>query len=131
MKAALLGAFAIVLAGTGASPAARALPAAPPPEAAAAGHIALLPVRHHRHHGHWRHWSYRYSPYASPEAEPPPTAPETTPAPPSRVPYSGSAQPVAPPAPTQSSRDTASRGARGSGSSRPAIRWVDPEKPAR
>jgi len=130
MKAALLGGFAIVLAGIGTTPAARALPIAPLPEAAAE-HMALLPVRHHRHHGYWRRWSYRYSPYASPEAEPPPTAPEATPAPSSRAPYSGSAQPVAPPAQTQPSRDTASRSTRGSGSSRPAIRWVDPDRPAR
>src|SRR5438309_493818 len=130
MKAALLGGFAIVLAGIGTTPAARALPIAPLPEAAAAAHTALLPVRHHRHHGYWRRWSYRYSPYASPETEPPPTAPEATPAPSSRAPERGSGRPIVPPAAqTPSSRDTASRAARGSGSSRPAIRWVDPDRP--
>ena len=131
MKAAWLGACVIVLAGIGLAPAARALPAAPLPEAVAAGHTALLPVRHHRHHGHWRRWSDRYMPYASPETEPPATAPETAPPPAHRTPYSGSARPVAPPAQTQPSRDTTSRAARGSGSSRPAIRWVDPDKPVR
>ena len=131
MKAALLGGFAIILAGIGLAPTARALPAAPLPEAAAAGHMALLPVRHHRRHGYGRHWSYRYSPYASPETEGPPTAAETTPAPSYRGPNSGSAQPVVPPAQTQPSRDTAGRAARGSGSSRPAIRWVDPDRPTR
>ena len=70
-------------------------------------------------------------PYASPETEPPATAPETAPPPAHRTPYSGSARPVAPPAQTQPSRDTTSRAARGSGSSRPAIRWVDPDKPVR
>jgi len=129
MKAALLGGFAIVLAGIGTAPAARALPAAPLPEAAAAGHMALLPIRHHRHHGYWRHWSDRYAPYSSSEAEPPTTGPEATPAPSYRS--GGSAQPVVPPAQTQSSRDTPSRATRGSGSSRPAIRWVDPDRPAR
>ena len=131
MKAALLGGFAIVLAAIGTAPAARALPAAPLPEAAGAGHMALLPIRHHRHHGYGRHWSDRYAPYSSQETEPPPTAPEATPAPSYRVPNSGSAQPVVPPTQTQPSRDTASRAARGSGSSRPAIRWVDPDRPAR
>jgi hypothetical protein len=131
MKAALLGGFAIVLAGIGTAPTARALPAAPLSEAAAAVHTALLPVRHHRHHGYWRHWSDRYSPYPSPESEPPTTGPEATPAPSYRAPNSGSARPVVPPAPTQSARETASRAARGSGSSRPAIRWVDPDRPAR
>src|SRR5467141_1859020 len=127
MKAALLGAFAILLAGTGTAPTARALPAAPLAEAAATGHTALLPIRHHRHHGRWRHWSSRYPPYSEPEAVSPTTAPEATPAPPYRgtEPYRGaergSAQPVVPPAHTQSSRDTTSRAARGSGSSRPAI----------
>jgi hypothetical protein len=130
MKAALLGGFAILLAGIGTAPAARALPAAPLPELAAAGHTALLPIRHHRHHGYGRHWSDRYAPYSSQETEPPPTAPEATPAPSYRAPESGSAQPVVPPA-APSSRDTASRAARGSGSSRPAIRWVDPDRPAR
>jgi hypothetical protein len=128
MKAALLGGFAIVLVAIGTAPTARALPAAPLPEAAAAGHMALLlPVRHHRHHGHWRHWSDRYAPYASPETEPPTTAPDTS----DRGPYSGSARPVVPPTQTQPSRDTTSRSTRGSGSSRPAIRWVDPDKPVR
>jgi len=51
MKAALLGAFAIVLAGIGPAPTARALPASPVAEATATGHAALLPIRHHRHHG--------------------------------------------------------------------------------
>jgi hypothetical protein len=131
MKAALLGGFAIVLTGIGLAPMARALPAAPLPEAAGAVHTALLPIRHHRHHGYGRHWSDRYSPYSSQETEPPPTTPEATPAPSYRAPNSGSAQPVVPPAQTQSPRETASRGARGSGSSRPAIRWVDPDRPAR
>jgi hypothetical protein len=130
MKAALLGGFAIVLAAIGTAPAARALPAAPLPEAAGAGHRALLPIPPHRHHGYWRHWSDRYAPYSSQETEPPATAPEATPAPSYRAPERGSARPVGPPA-APSSRDTASGAARGSGSSRPAIRWVDPEKPAR
>ena len=130
MKAALLGAFAILLAGIGTAPTARALPAAPLAEAAATGHTAL-PIRHHRHHGRWRHWSYRYPPYSEPEAASPTTTPEATPAPPYRGAERGSAQPVVPPAHTQSSRDTTSRAARGSGSSRPAIRWVDPDRPAR
>src|SRR5229473_6093567 len=128
MKAALLGGFAIILAGIGTAPAARALPVAPLSGLAAAGHMALLPVRHHRHHGYGRHWSDRYSPYSSPETEPPTTAPETTPAPSYRAPNSGSAQPAVPPAAAPSSRDTASRAARGSGSSRPAISWVDPDR---
>jgi hypothetical protein len=130
MKAALLGGFAIVLAGIGLAPTAWALPAAPLPEAAAAGHMALLPIRHHRRHGYGRHWSDRYSPYSSQETEPPTTAPEATAAPSYRTPESGSARPVGPPA-APSSRDTASGAARGSGSSRPAIRWVDPDRPAR
>src|SRR5437588_5318248 len=113
MKAAWLGASVIVLAGIGPAPAARALPAAPLPEAVAAGHMALLPVRHHRHHGHWRRWSDRYAPYSSPETEPPTTAPEATPAPSYRAPESGSGRPIVPPAAqAPSSRDTASRPAR-------------------
>jgi len=131
MKAALLGAFAILLAGTVLAPPARALPAVPLPELAAAGHMALLPIRHHRRHGYWRRWSDRYAPYSSSETEPPPPAPETTPAPSYRAPNRRSAQPVVPPAVTPPSRDTASHGTRGSGSSRPAIRWVDPDRPAR
>ena len=131
MKAALLGGFAIFLVAIGTAPTAWALPAAPLPEAAVAGHMALLPVRHHRHHGYWRHWSDRYAPYPSPETELPTTAPETTPPPSGRAPYSGSAQPIVPPAQPQPSRDTTSRSTRGSGSSRPAIRWVDPDKPVR
>jgi len=131
MKAALLGAFAILLAGIGPAPTARALPAAPLAEAAATGHTALLPIRHHRHHWRGRRWSDRYSPYSEPEATPPATAAETAPTPPSRGTERGLARPVVPPAHTQSSRDTTSRAARGSGSSRPAIRWVDPDRPAR
>jgi hypothetical protein len=132
-KAALLGGFAIFLVAIGTAPTARASPAvARPPEAGSAGHMALLlPVRHHRHHGYWRHWSDRYAPYPSPETEPPTTAPETTPPPSDRAPYSGSARPVVPPTQPQPSRDTTSRSTRGSGSSRPAIRWVDPDKPVR
>src|SRR5437773_6949960 len=73
MKAALLGAFAIALAGIWTAPTARALPTAPLPEMAAAGHTALLPIRHHRRHGRWRHWSHRYPPYSQPEAASPTT----------------------------------------------------------
>jgi len=131
MKPALFGAIAIVLAGIGPAPTARALPTAPLPEMAAAGHAALLPIRHHRRHGRWRHWSYQYPPYSQPEAASPTTAPEALPARPYRGTESGSAQPVVPPAATQSSRDTGNRATRGSGSSRPAIRWVDPDRPAR
>src|SRR5260370_41404374 len=82
MKAALLGGFAIVLAGTVLAPTAQALPAAPLPEAAAVGHMALLPVRHHRHHGYWRPWPDRYAPYSSPATHPPPPPPEKPPPPP-------------------------------------------------
>src|SRR5467141_2002391 len=133
MKAALLGAFAILLAGTGTAPTARALPAAPLAEAAATGHTALLPIRHHRHHWRGRRWSDRYPPYSQPEAEAasPTTAPEATPAPPYRGAARGLARPVVPPTATQPSRDTTNRAVRGSGSSRPAIRWVDPDRPAR
>jgi hypothetical protein len=131
MKAALLGAFAIVLAGIGTAPTARALPAAPLAEAAAAGHAALVPIRHHRHHWRGRRWSDRYGLYSEPEATPPATAAETAPTPPYRGTESRSAQPVVPPAQTQPSRDTTNRATRGSGSSRPAIRWVDPDRPAR
>jgi hypothetical protein len=115
IKAAWIGAFAIALV-TPAS-AGWALPNPPalaPAVAAATG--PLLVIRHH--HGHWRHRHSRWPGDDEPEA----AAPGTD------QPGAAVAPPVtaARPPPTAPSRAT-----RGSGSSAPAIRWVDPEKPVR
>jgi hypothetical protein len=90
-------------------------PALAPAVAAATG--PLLLIRHHRH-GYWRHRHSRWPSDDEPEA----AAPDTN------QPGAAAAPPItaARPPPTAPSRAT-----RGSGSSAPAIRWVDPEKSPR
>jgi len=77
----------------------------------------LVLIRHHHRHGHWR---YRRS-YGPGDDEPEAAIPETMP-----PALSPSPPPLARPVP-----NTPGVTSRGSGSSRPAIRWVDPEKSPR
>jgi hypothetical protein len=88
------------------------LPAAPAPDTAAARSELVL-IRRHHHHGHWRHHHSRGADTDEPEAAAP-----------------GGGPPAAPLAP-EASQIAPNRTSRGSGSSRPAIRWVNPEKSAR
>jgi hypothetical protein len=85
---------------------------APAPDTAAARSELVL-IRHHHRHGHWRHHHAHGSDTDQPEAAAPGGDPSVASLPPD-------APQTAP-----------SRTSRGSGSSRPAIRWVNPEKSAR
>jgi hypothetical protein len=128
MKTVWIGAFAVALfglSGTGWS-----LPAAPVAGPVVAGPSPELQlVRRHRHRGHGRHsrsrWSDREPVEAmpSPMMDPPHGSGTSTSDPPaaSVLPRATNPEPPA---------STPHRPRRGSGSP-PAIRWVDPEKPAR
>jgi hypothetical protein len=95
-----------------------ALPSAPSSQADfALSAEPLLLIRHHHRHGHWRH----RRPHGFSNDEPAAAIPEA--APPA---VSASPLPVERPL-----RNTPGATNRGSGSSRPAIRWVDPEKSPR
>jgi hypothetical protein len=114
IKAAGIGALALALSAWAAP--AWALPHAPiPVSASTAGLEKLLLIRHHHHRGHGRHRRSDGGGDVEPEAALPgagaPTASASPPEPNER--------------PSQAVPGAASRG---SGSSRPAIRWVDPEK---
>jgi hypothetical protein len=129
MKTVWIGAFAIALfglSGTGWS-----LPAAPVAGPVVAGPSPELQlVRRHRHRGHGRHSRSRWSDREPGEAMPglmtgPPYGSGTsTSDPPAASVLPRAANPEPPPGLTPH------RPRRGSGSP-PAIRWVDPEKPAR
>jgi hypothetical protein len=114
IKAAAIGALALALS-AGTAPA-WALPHAPiPVSASAAGSEKLLLIRHHHHRGHGRHRRSDGVGDVEPEtALPGADAPTASASPPE--PNQRPLQPVPGVA------------GRGSGSSRPAIRWVDPEK---
>jgi hypothetical protein len=118
MKAVWIGAFAISLLASIAD--GRAFPVPPLGSVVAIPTAPLMLVRHHHHHhGHWRRGHSHETDEAEPEAATP-----GVPAPADNGALSGSGQP-APTAPVTNRR------ARGSGSSGPAIRWVDPEKSPR
>jgi len=124
MKTVWIGAAAIALFGS--ATVGWAVPIAPAPEpAVAASASPLLLIRHHRHHGHWRHGRSRWLDEREPEA--------AMPEPPSGTAIIGSEQPpmsARPPAAAAPS-STPNRAGHHSGSSKPAIRWVDPEKSGR
>jgi hypothetical protein len=116
IKAAVIGALGLALSAWAAP--ASALPHAPMLAISAAGSEKLLLIRHHHRHGHWRHRRSHGPGDDEPEAAlPGDDAPAA----------SGSS-----PKPSEPSLQAApGRASRGSGSSRPAIRWVDPEKQTR
>jgi hypothetical protein len=117
IKAVWIGAFAIALVAP--ASAGWALPNPPalaPVVAAATG--PLLLIRHHHRHGYWGHRHSRWPGDDEPEA----AAPDTN------QPGAAAAPPVTAGRPPQTAP---SRAGRGSGSSSPAIRWVDPEKSPR
>jgi hypothetical protein len=115
IKVAVIGALALAWAAP-----AWALPhAATPVSVSSAGPEPLLLIRHHHRHGHWRHRRSHGPGSADPEAAlPGADAPAASGSSPLEL-----SEPSLQPAPGRASR--------GSGSSRPAIRWVDPEKPTR
>jgi hypothetical protein len=114
IKAAVIGALALAWSACAAP--AWALPhAAMPLSVSSADSGLLLLARHHHHHGHWRHRrSHRPGGDEPQAALPGADAPAASASPPESM------KPSLPAAPGRASR--------GSGSSRPAIRWVDPEK---
>jgi len=114
IKAAGMGALGLALSAW--TVPAWALPHAPIPlSASAAGLEKLLLIRHHHHRGHGRHRHSEGGGDVEPEAALPGADAPTASAPP----------PESNERPLQRVPGAASRG---SGSSRPAIRWVDPEK---
>jgi hypothetical protein len=118
IKAAVIGALVLALSAWAAP--ASALPYAPMPvSVSSAGSEKLLLIRHHHHHGHWRHRRSHGPGGDEPEAAlPGADAP--------------AASGLSPPEPSEPSLQAMpGRASRGSGSSRPAIRWVDPEKQTR
>jgi hypothetical protein len=117
IKAAVIGALVLALSAWAAP--ASALPYAPMPASVSSAGPELLLIRHHHHHGHWRHRRSHGRGGDEPQAAlPGADAPAA----------SGSS----PPKPSEPSLQAApGRASRGSGSSRPAIRWVDPEKQTR
>src|SRR5437764_13532293 len=116
IKAAVIGALVLALSAWAAP--ASALPYAPMPvSVSSTGSEKLLLIRHH-HHGHWRHRRSHGPRGDEPQAAlPGAAAPALTVSPPESGEPSLQAVP--------------GRASRGSGSSRPAIRWVDPEKQTR
>jgi hypothetical protein len=129
MKTVWIGALGIALLGS--AEAGWALPAAPPPVPAVAEPSSpLLLIRHHRHHHHPRHSRSRSLREPAPEA----AAPGTVREPPDGSEMSGSDRPAAStsaPTSTEPAQPALNRAGRHSGSSKPAIRWVDPEKSGR
>jgi hypothetical protein len=115
IKVAVIGALALAWAAP-----AWALPhAATPVSVSSAGPEPLLLIRHHHHHGHWRHRRSHGPGSVDPEAAlPGADAPAASGSSPPEL-----SEPSLQPAPGRASR--------GFGSSRPAIRWVDPEKQTR
>jgi hypothetical protein len=117
IKAAVIGTLGLALSAWAAP--ASALPhAAMPVSVSSAAPELLLLIRHHHHHGHWRHRRSHGPRGDEPEAALP-----------------GAAAPAATASPPESGEPSLQavpgRASRGSGSSRPAIRWVDPEKQTR
>jgi hypothetical protein len=117
IKAAVIGALVLALSAWAAP--ASALPRAAMPVSVSSARPELLLIRHHHHHGHWRHRRSHGPGGDEPEAAlPGADAP--------------AASGLSPPEPSEPSLQAApGRASRGSGSSRPAIRWVDPEKQTR
>jgi hypothetical protein len=116
IKAAVIGALGLALSAWAAP--ASALPHAAMPVSVSSAAPELLLIRHHHHHGHWRHRRSHGPGGDEPEAALP-----------------GAAAPAATASPPESGEPSLQavpgRASRGSGSSRPAIRWVDPEKQTR
>jgi hypothetical protein len=114
IKAAVTGVLVLALSAWAAP--ASALPHAPMTVAvSAAGSEELLLIRHHHHHGRWRHRRSHEPRGDEPEA--------------ARPGADAPAASASPPEPSEPSLQAApGRASRGSGSSRPAIRWIDPEK---
>jgi len=126
MKTVWIGATAIALFGW--ATVGWAVPIAPTAEPTlAASSSPLLLIRHHHHHGHWRHGRSRWSDEREPEA--------AMPEPPSGTETNGSEQPAMsarrPTTSAPSPTPTPNRAGHHSGSSKPAIRWVNPEKSGR
>src|SRR5437764_9005498 len=117
IKAAVIEALVLALSAWSAP--ASALPYAPMPVSVSSAGPELLLIRHHHHHGHWRHRrSHGPGGDESEAALPGADAP--------------AASGLSPPEPSEPSLQAVpGRASRGSGSSRPAIRWVDPEKQTR
>jgi hypothetical protein len=117
IKAAVIGALVLALSAWAAP--ASALPYAPMPASVSSAGPELLLIRHHHHHGHWRHRrSHGPGGDESEAALPGADAP--------------AASGLSPPEPGDPPLQVVpGRASRGSGSSRPAIRWVDPEKQTR
>jgi len=117
IKAAVIGALVLALSAWAAP--ASALPHAAMPVSVSSARPELLLIRHHHHHGHWRHRRSHGPGGDEPEAAlPGADAP--------------AASGLSPPEPSEPSLQAVpGRASRGSGSSRPAIRWVDPEKQTR
>jgi len=116
IRTAWIGAFVLVLLASAAP--GWALPSGPIPGPAVASPAeAFVLIRHHHRHGHWRHRRSHGTGNDEAEAVVPETAPPAV-----------SALPRPVERPLQSAPGATSRG---SGSSRPAIRWVDPEKSPR
>jgi len=117
IKASVIGGLGLALSAWAAP--ANALPHATMPVSVSSAGPELLLVRHHHHHGHWRHRRSHGPGGDEPEAALPGAA-------------APAASGLSPPEPSVPSLQAApGRASRGSGSSRPAIRWVDPEKQTR
>jgi len=114
IKTAWIGAFAIPLMAPASVGWSLPNPPAPLPVLAASS-APLLLIRHHHHHGHRRHRQSRWPGDDEPDA-PGSDQPAVSASPPD-----AGARPHAVPG----------RATRGSGSSPPAIRWVNPERSAR